>query len=152
MRTMLSLLRHLDGLRPAFLRADAAALAVVETDDRPPRGIDRDRDVRAELPADVALRARLEPDHGPERPPARRLDHVARDRGNGPLREVLLRHIRGRLVRVVSMGTHATTASSIRTPRDASLAASAFASILAGTKRMMASTPGAMGAAPPRPA
>src|SRR3989304_9684618 len=127
-----SLLHHVDRPRLAFLRTDAAALAVVEPHDGPSRLVDPDCHVRTELPAHVALRARLEMDHGEERPPARGLDHVARHRRERPLGQVLLRDVRGRLVRVVTVRAQWITACSSWTSRSATFATSTLASIFAG--------------------
>src|SRR3972149_1636766 len=75
----ISLLLHGDRPRAALDLADAAALAVLVVHDRPALHVQRDRDVRAELPADVAPRAFLEVDHGPEGPPRpRELDGAPR--------------------------------------------------------------------------
>src|SRR3989304_463138 len=123
-----ALLHHLDREGPALLRADGAALAVVEAHDGPSLFVDLDGHVGTELPADVALRARIELDHGTERTPARRRDHVARHAGHGDLGKVLLRCI----------GGHATTSSSILTRSYAIFAAAAFASGFAGTNMRIA--------------
>src|SRR3990172_4090154 len=104
-RGISALLHHLDREGLAFLRADPAPLAVIEEDDGPALFVDPDRDVRTELPAHVAFRARLEVDDRAEGPPARGLDHVARHGGHGDLRQIFFR-----LVRV-----HAATFSRIRT-------------------------------------
>src|SRR3989304_1315912 len=123
-----SLLDHLDRAGLALLRANPASLAVVQVDVGPSRLVDPDRDVGAELPADVALRARLEVgagaappadvplrarlevDDGPERAPARRPDHVGRDRGYGLLRQVLLPDVRESLVPFRLVSRHAAAA------------------------------------------
>src|SRR3990170_3342818 len=79
MRCIASLLLHRDRPRPALDLADPAALAVIVVDHRPPLAVDRDRHVRAELPAHVALRAPRPVDDRPERAPAAGLLHAARD-------------------------------------------------------------------------
>src|SRR3990172_8582272 len=106
-----SLLDHLDRAGLALLRANPASLAVVQVDVGPSRLVDPDCDVGAKLPADVALRARLEVDDGPERAPARGPDHVGRDRGHGLLRQVLFPDVREPLVALRLVFGHAEITS-----------------------------------------